>query len=129
MTKGEESDVDLDIVVRGGILQLDNELSEDNSSDNGRGDERGSASDDDDLPVPHAPRKCKQARMQKTKKAKVGVNWADQTKDVKIEHKFIPKPTVTHTLPPTPMIFFCKTCLYLIFFPPKLTCTGCWIPC
>ena len=107
MTKGEESDVDLDIVVRGGILQLDNELS-DNSSDNGRGDERDSTSDADDLPVPHAPRKCKQAGMQKTKKAKVDVSWADQTKDVKIEHKFTPKPTVTHTLPPTatPMEFF-----------------------
>ena len=31
MTKGEESDVHLDIVVRGGILESDNELSEDNS--------------------------------------------------------------------------------------------------
>ena len=54
MTKGEESDVDLDIMVHGGILESDNELSEDNSSDNGRRDERESASEDD-LPVPHAP--------------------------------------------------------------------------
>ena len=59
VTKGEESDVDLDTVVRGQILQSDNELSEDNSSDNGRGDERDSANDDDDLHVPCAPRKRK----------------------------------------------------------------------
>ena len=82
MTKGEESDVHLDIVVRGGILESDNELSEDNSSDNGRRDERANASDDDDLPVPD-------------------LSWTDQTKDVTSEHKFTPKPTVTHTLPPT----------------------------
>ena len=100
MTKGEESNVDLDIVVRGGILELDNELSEDNSSDNGRRDERESASDNDNLPVP-APQKRKQAGKQKTKKAKVDVSWTDQTKDVTTEHKFTPKPTVTHTLPPT----------------------------
>ena len=100
MTKGEESDVDLDIMVRGGISESDNELSEDNSSDNGRRDERESANDNDNLPVP-APRKCKQAGKQKTKKAKVDVSWTDQTKDITIEHKFTPKPTVTHTLPPT----------------------------
>ena len=101
MTKGEESDVDLDIMVRGGISESDNELSEDNSSDNGRSDERQRASDDDDdLPVP-ASRKRKQAGKQKTKKAKVDMSWTDQTKDVTIEHKFTPKPTVTHTLPPT----------------------------
>ena len=107
MTKGEESDVDLDIVVHGGILESDNELSEDNSSDNSRRDERESASDDD-LPVPRAPRKRKRASKQKTKKAKVDVSWTDQIKDVTIEHKFTPKPTVTHTLPPTatPMDFF-----------------------
>ena len=29
------------------------------------------------------------------------MNWTDKTKDVKTEHKFTPKPTVTHTLPPT----------------------------
>ena len=100
MTKGEESDADLDIVVHGGILESDNELSEDNSSDNGRRDERESDSDDD-LPVPHAPRKSKRAGKQKTKKAKVDGSRTDQTKDVTIEHKFTPKPTVTHTLPPT----------------------------
>ena len=107
VTKGEESDVDLDTVVRGQILQSDNELSEDNSSDNGRGDERDSANDDDDLHVPCAPRKRKWAGMQKTKKAKVDVSWTDQTKDVKIEHRFTPKPTVNQTLPPTatPMDF------------------------
>ena len=100
MTKEEESDVDLDIMVHGGISESDNELSEDNSSDSGRSDERESASDDDDLPVP-APRKHKRAGKQKTKKAKVDMSWTDQTKDVTIEHKFIPKPTVMHTLPPT----------------------------
>ena len=98
MTKGEESDVDLDIVVHGGILELDNELLEDNSSDNGRRDERESTNDNDNLP---APQKRKQAGKQKTKKAKVDVSWTDQTKDVTIEHKFTPKPTVTHTHPPT----------------------------
>ena len=87
-------------MIRGGILELDNEMSEDNSSDNGRRDERESANDNDNLPVP-APRKCKQAGKQKTKKAKVDMSWTDQTKDVTIEHKFTPKPTVTHTLPPT----------------------------
>ena len=76
-------------------------VSEDNSSDNGRGDESDSASDHDDLPVPHAPWKRKQASKWKTKKAKLDVNWTDKTKDVKTEHKFTPKPTVTHTLPPT----------------------------
>ena len=100
MTKGEESDVDLDIMVHGGILESDNELLEDNSSDNCRSDERESASDDDDLPVP-APRKRKRAGKQKTNKAKVDMSWTDQTKDVTIEHKFTPKPIVTHTLPPT----------------------------
>ena len=107
MTKGEESGVDLDIVVHGGILETDNELSEDNSSDNGRRDERESASDDD-LPVPHAPWKRKRAGKQKTKKAKVDVSWTDQIKDVTSEHKFTPKPTVTHKLPPTatPMDIF-----------------------
>ena len=100
VTKGEESDVDLDIVVRGGILQLDNELSEDNSTDNGRGDERDSASDADDLPVPHAPRKCKQAGMQKTKKAKVDVSWADQTKMSKLSTSSLPNLLwPTHFLP------------------------------
>ena len=116
MTKGEESDVHLDIVVRGGILELDNELSEDNSSDNGRRDERESASDNDNLPVP-APQKRKQAGKQKTKKAKVDVSWTDQTKDVTIAHKFTPKPTVTHTLPPTatPMDSFHLFVPYLFF--------------
>ena len=51
MTKGEESNVDLGIVVCGGISESDNELLEDNSSDNGRRDERESASDDDDFPA------------------------------------------------------------------------------
>ena len=56
-----------------------------------------------------APRKCKRAGKQKTKKAKVDGSWTDQIKDVTIEHMFTPKPTVTHTLPPTatPMDFFC----------------------
>ena len=59
------------------------------------------------LPVPHAPRKRKRAGKQKTKKAKVDVSWTDQIKDVTIELKFTPKPTVTHTLPPTATLMDC----------------------
>ena len=86
--KGEESDVDLDVVWEG-ILQLDNELSDDSFSDNGGGNITDSASDDGDLPVPRAPRKRKRASKQKTKKTKVDVNWTDKTEAVKIEHKFL----------------------------------------
>ena len=44
------------------------------------------------------------------------MNWTDKTKDLKIEHKFTPIATMTHTLPPTATSTIILTCLFLICF-------------